>query len=171
MAALVVTGQHGSLLLGRDGAGVQVHEREFLALAARALDLGAELQGALVHTGIVGELYVLREIASVLLVDDRVVLVDFRTLEIFGGTGNLATVEYDHGSYFDNGFRVEILNRERNIDVSGNDTVVQRQNLGVTVRLMSSRFLAIFLKQLQLENTSAAATSTTLNFIRFFIIG
>ena len=96
----------------------------------QALDLGAELQGALVHTGIVGELYVLREIASVLLVDDRVVLVDFRTLEIFGGTGNLATVEYDHGSYFDNGFRVEILNRERNIDVSGNDTVVQRQNLG-----------------------------------------
>ncbi len=130
LGSLVVTGQHGSLLLGRDGAGVQVHEREFLALAARALDLGAELQGALVHTGIVGELYVLREIASVLLVDDRVVLVDFRTLEIFGGTGNLATVEYDHGSYFDNGFRVEILNRERNIDVSGNDTVVQRQNLG-----------------------------------------
>ena len=42
---------------------------------------------------------------------------------------------------------------------------------GVTVSLMSSRFLAIFLKQLQLENASAAATSTTLNFIKFFIIG
>ena len=42
---------------------------------------------------------------------------------------------------------------------------------GVTVNLMSSRFLAIFLKQLQLENASAAATSTTLNFIKFFIIG
>ena len=41
----------------------------------------------------------------------------------------------------------------------------------INVRLMSSRFLAIFLKQLQLENTSAAATSTTLNFIKFFIIG
>ena len=40
---------------------------------------------------------------------------------------------------------------------------------GVTVRLISSRFLAIFLKQLQLENARAAATSTTLNFIRFFI--
>ena len=43
--------------------------------------------------------------------------------------------------------------------------------LGVTVSLTSSRFLAIFLKQLQLENARAAATSTMLNFIKFFIIG
>ena len=52
-------------------------------------------------------------------------MTNFRLVDVL-----VATVEYDHGSYFDNGFRVEILNRERNIDVSGNDTVVQRQNLG-----------------------------------------
>ena len=36
----IVTGQHGSLLLGRNGTRVEVHERELLALARRALDLG-----------------------------------------------------------------------------------------------------------------------------------
>ena len=40
---------------------------------------------------------------------------------------------------------------------------------GVTLSFTSSRSLAIFLKQLQLENARAAATSTMLNFMKFFI--
>ena len=130
LGSLVVAGQHGGLLLGRDGAGVQVHERELLALAARTLDLGAELQSTLVHAGIVRELYVLRIAAAVLLVYYGVVLVHFRTLEVFGCACNLAALEYDHGSYLDNGFRIEVFDRERNVDVCGYDAVVQRQNFG-----------------------------------------
>ena len=42
---------------------------------------------------------------------------------------------------------------------------------GATVSWTSSRFLAIFLKQLQLVNASAATASTMLNFISFFIMG
>ena len=126
----VVAGQHGSLLLGGDGAGVQVDEHELLGLAFRAFDLGAELQGALVHAGIVRELDVLRVIAAVAHVYDCIVLVHLRTLVVLGGAGHFAAFEYDDGSNFDDGFLVEILNGEGYIDVCGNRAVVQRQDLG-----------------------------------------
>ena len=126
----VVAGQHGSLLLGGDGSGVQVNEHELLGLAFRALDLGAELQCALVHAGIVGELHVLREVAAVDLVYDSVVLVNFRTLIVFGGAGHFAALEYDDGGNLDDRLLVEVLDGESDIDVGGDDAVVQRENLG-----------------------------------------
>lgn len=104
--------------------------REFLALAARALDLGAELEFALIHARIVGELDVLREVAAVLLVYDRIVVIDLRTLIVVGRAGNLAALEDDHRGHLDDGLLVEVLYGERYVDVSGNDAVVQRQNLG-----------------------------------------
>ena len=126
----VVAGQHGSLLLGGNGARVEVHQRELLALAAGALDLGAELQCALVHAGIVGELHVLRVDAAVLLVDDGVVVVDLRTLEDLGSAGYFAALEYDDGGHLHDGLLVEVGLGEGHVDVGRYDAVVQRQDLG-----------------------------------------
>ena len=96
----------------------------------QALDLGAELELALIHARIVGELDVLREVAAVLLVYDRIVVIDLRTLIVVGRAGNLAALEDDHRGHLDDGLLVEVLYGERYVDVSGNDAVVQRQNLG-----------------------------------------
>ena len=71
-----------------------------------------------------------RVVAAVVLVNDRVVVVNLRTLEVFGRTGNLAALEYEYGRYLQHGFGVEVLYGESNRDVGGNDAVVEGQNLG-----------------------------------------
>ena len=72
----------------------------------------------------------LRERSAHVRINNRVVVVDGRALEILRGTLHFAAGKYDDRSYLQHRFLVVILGRELDRDVGRDLTVVQRQDIG-----------------------------------------